>query len=247
MHPEQKLFPNTILIAAFLMITINSRSGLIEPKNPQEQISYVKVFNDQNNGRVLLNAPIVSQKPELYNGCEICSLAMLLQYSGIKTGKMTLAAKIKKDMTPLVLDKKGRIVGWGNPDDGFVGDITGRKRGYGAHTRPVIELLEKYLPGRSSNLTGQPFEKILRSIDSKRPVILWVTINFKPAHNFKCWKKNGKTVRVTFNEHAVLLVGYDRDYCYINNPYNGVKNQKVNKEVLAEVWKSMGGMAVSYR
>lgn len=247
MNPKLKLLPFTIIIAVSLEIIAQSGLSIIEIQSPNQQVVYIKAFKEQKNSKVILDAPITPQKPELYNGCEICSLTMLLKYAGIRVDKMTLTKKIKKDKTELVLDKKRNIVKWGNPNDGFVGDITGRRMGYGVHLRPVIELLEKYLPGKSVNLTGQPFDRILRSIDRKRPVIIWATIDFTPPKNFKLWKKNNKTVKVTFKEHAVLLVGYDEDYCYINNPYNGMKNQKIRKEKSIISWRSMGSMAISYR
>lgn len=226
---------------------MDGRLSYIEIQSQQEHAVYIKTSYQQKKQKVLLNAPIISQKPELYNGCEVCSLVMLLQYSGIKVDKMTLARKITKDKTPIVLDKRGHITMWGDPNVGFVGDITGKAMGYGVHVSPMIELLERYLPGRSVNLTSQSFDKILNSIDKKRPVIMWVTVDFAPSNNFICWRKNGRTVKVTFKEHAVLLVGYDQNYCYINNPYNGMKNQKIKREIFIRNWTSMGRMAISYR
>lgn len=60
------------------------------------------------------------------------------------------------------------------------------------------------------------------------------------------WKGNGGNVRATFDEHAVLLVGYNKKYCYVNNPYTGEKNQKINRETLKKIWEIMGNMAISY-
>ena len=52
---------------------------------------------------------------------------------------------------------------------------------------------------------------------------------------------------ITFNEHAVLLTGYDKTHGYIHNPLTGEKYQVINKEQLIKVWNEMGNMAVSYR
>jgi uncharacterized protein YvpB len=223
------------------------------PQEPQSQNNgdyQMKQQSSQSqNGSetVILDAPIISQKPELLDGCEVSSLAMLLQYAGVNVDKMTLAKKVKKDTTPIVKDKKGDIKIWGNPHEGFVGDITGKRDGFAVYHKPLLELLEQYLPGRGVDLTGQPFEELLRSIDNKKPVVVWSTIDFKLPDSYEEWKNNGEEVKATFDEHAVLLVGYDHDSCYVNNPYTGKKNQQVKKEDFIKSWNSIGSQAISYK
>lgn len=201
----------------------------------------------ENGEKILLDVPIISQKPELKSGCEVTSLAMLLKYAGIEVDKMTLAQKIKKDDTPLVHDESGNIKKWGDPNDGFVGDITGKDEGFGVYPNPMIELMEQYMPGRAVNLTNQPFESLLESVHKRRPVIVWLTIDFKPPKKYEEWEINGNMIKATLDEHAVLLVGYDKNYCYINNPFNGMKNQEIDKETFIKIWDIMGDMAISYK
>jgi len=193
-----------------------------------------------------LQVPIISQNPELKNGCEVTSLAMLLQYSGIEVDKMTLAEQIKKDTTPLERNDDGTIKSWGDPEVGFVGDITGKEEGFGVYTGPMLELLELYMPDKGLDLSHQSFERLLQSIDNEKPVIIWVTADFDKPDSYVEWEKNGKNIKATFDEHAVLLVGYNKKYCYINNPYTGEKNQKISRKTLEEIWGIMGNMAISY-
>lgn len=250
MPSSTKLYILTAVLLIYIAFTGCSnerRANPLQAEDNKEQNTGGQIPQTKINEEVLLDAPIISQKPELKCGCEVTSLAMLLQYGGVKVDKMTLAHQIKKDGTPLVLDKNGGIEEWGNPNDGFVGDITGKDRGFAVYSKPLIELMEKHLPGRAVNLTNQPFESLLEFISQKRPVVVWVTTNFRNPQKYEEWQKNGTKIKAALNEHAVLLVGYDRNYCYVNNPLNGMKNQKVNKEAFKKVWETMGRMAVSYK
>lgn len=125
-----------------------------------------------------LQVPIVSQNPELKNGCEVTCLAMLLQYAGVQVDKMTLAEQIKKDTTPLERNEDRTIKSWGDPEVGFVGDITGKEVGFGVYTGPMLELLGLYMPEKGLDLSHQSFEMLLQSIGQGKPVIMWVTIGF---------------------------------------------------------------------
>src|SRR4051794_36443222 len=93
----------------------------------------------------ILDVPIISQLPELPRGCEVTSLAMLLQFKGIEIDKMELAKRIRKDTTPYQV-KEGKVY-FGHPNEGFVGDMYNLDEpGFGVYHKPIMELAEKFLP-----------------------------------------------------------------------------------------------------
>ncbi|MNJ01113.1 hypothetical protein D3C73_1606400 [compost metagenome] len=47
-------------------------------------------------------------------------------------------------------------------------------------------------------------------------------------------------------EHAVLLVGYDDQYVYVNDPWTGKKQFAVDRQQFLETWDVMGRQALSY-
>lgn len=198
---------------------------------------------------VLLDAPAVSQMPELYNGCEVTSLSMLFQYNGIQLDKLKLADRIVKDPAPIVKNAKGGIESWGNPQKGFVGDIRGYRMGFGVYHKPILKLIEDIKPGHGLNLTGKPFDELLHQVEQGRPVLVWTTTSLKPIAEsaWITWKTADGPVRTTLNEHVVLLVGYDADYFYVNDPMDGVKSKKVAREPFIKTWEQMGKQALTIK
>lgn len=212
-------------------------------KNSDDQISYVKIKE-----KVLLDAPIIKQFPELPRGCEVTSLAMLLQYNGIETNKMDLAAKITKDPIPLRREN-GRIY-WGNPNNGFIGDMYSYSNpGYGVYHQPIKALAEQFLPGQIIDLTGREFVELKTYLSLDIPI--WVIINttFKklPENAFETWETPDGEVKVTYKEHSVLITGYDEKKIYFNDPLTGIKNRSVSTDDFIEAWKQMGSQAITYQ
>jgi uncharacterized protein YvpB len=224
-------------------VTSKSQNISLKDKDKQDQKD---LSSSKIKEKVLLDAPIISQHPELKNGCEVTSLAMLLNYAGIEADKIKLAEEVKKDDTPLTHDEDGNIEQWGNPNDGFVGDITGEEDGFGVYDKPIADLLDKYMPQRAINLSNQSFNELIKSVNDGKPVIVWITISYEKPKDYKKWKKGDQIIKATFDEHAVLLVGYDHKYCYINDPSSGEKNAKIKKSTFKKLWNKMGKMAVSY-
>lgn len=246
------------LFTIFAMIAI---SVLLVNKKDFQSIVYAKEVATQNTRKallsikeetdllkesVLLDAPIVNQLPELPRGCEVTSLTMLLQYANVDVDKMTLADQIKKDTTPYVR-KNGKIY-YGNPNDGFIGDMYSLNGpGLGVYHKPIASLAEKYLPGSIIDFTGSSFEEIKKHLSNDRPV--WVITNstFKklPDSEFRTWHTPSGTVKITYSEHSVLITGYDETHIYFNDPLTGEKNKKAPIKDFEESWVQMGSQAIT--
>jgi len=213
--------------------SLNNSREHSEPSKPSKQ-------------KVVLDVPLIKQNPELKYGCEVTSLAMVLQYAGVPVNKMTLAKEIKKDSDPIVRTNSGNIVSWGDPADGFVGDITGKKKGYAVYDEPITDLLEKYMPERAINLTGHPFDELLKYVENKHPVVVWTTGNYRLPDRWESWKHGAETIKTPLDLHAVVLVGFDNNHVYINDPLWGKKAHKVDKKQFIASWIALNKRAVSY-
>ena len=191
-----------------------------------------------------LNVPLISQLPELKNGCEVTSLTMLLRYKGINVTKMGLASQVKKDPTHYRVS--GSTIYWGNPNTGFVGDITGRSIGYSVYHGPVYQLANRYT--NAIDLTGKSFDVILQQLSRGKPV--WVistsTFNTVPSSQWKTIQTPTGPIRMTFHEHSVLLTGYDQNYVYFNDPLANIKNRRVSRTAFIRGWEQFGRQAITY-
>jgi uncharacterized protein YvpB len=200
---------------------------------------------EQPKSSALLSAPAIKQYPELPTGCEVTSLTMLLQFAGIHKEKTELAGEMKKDETPIRLDKDGNILYWGNPNVGFVGDVTGKSRGFGIYHGALFPLLQKYVP-TAVDLTGSGFDALLKQVAAGVPVVAWTTSDFTVPDHWVVWNTPTGPFQTTFAEHAVLLVGYNEASVFVNDPITGKQNVQIDRAQFIASWEAMGKQALSY-
>ncbi|MDB5084531.1 MAG: hypothetical protein JWN30_1417 [Bacilli bacterium] len=186
------------------------------------------------------------QEPELLYGCEVTSVSMLLDAAGHPVDKMELADQVPKDPTAEVKADDGTILSWGDPDTGFVGDITGDNDGYGVNHGPIVKLVNQYLPGKALDLTGSPFNKILDQVASGKPVVVWTTVDFTPTDVWVSWQGPNGPVNITYNEHAALLVGFNDGEVFVNDPLDDTAAKAVDRESFMQSWEQLGEQAVSF-
>ncbi|WP_319922087.1 C39 family peptidase [Neobacillus dielmonensis] len=197
------------------------------------------------NGKFVINdVPLVQQLPELSRGCEVTSLTMMLQYAGVSVDKLTLA----KEITSVPFRYQSGLKG--NPNEGFVGDIYSfNKSGYGVYHAPIAALAEKYLPGKIVDMTGQDIHSIYKSVEQGNPV--WVITNSRfsklPESEFSTWNTPSGQVKITYREHSVLILGYDNNYVYVNDPLTEDPYKAISRESFEASWAQMGSQAISYK
>ncbi|MCY0889220.1 MAG: C39 family peptidase [Alicyclobacillaceae bacterium] len=196
---------------------------------------------------VLLSVPAQSQLPQLPDGCEMTSLSMMLTAMHHPVSKMWLAAHMPLAKAQLIEGANGLPKYWGDPNVGFVGDVYSSADGYGIYHGPVARFLDSIVPGAAVDLTDKPFSVDLASVAAGRPVMLWTTATFQPTDDWVTWESPQGPIRATFEEHVVLLVGYNATQLFINNPLNGEKAEAVNKSDFLQAWHQLGDQAVTYR
>lgn len=197
---------------------------------------------------VLLDVPLIQQLPELPRGCEVTSLAMLLEDAGVQVDKVTLAKQVKKDPTPF--QRRNGKVYFGNPHNGFVGDMYSLTTpGLGVYHEPIEELAKQYLPNRIVNLTGSDFSELQKYLSNGSPIWIITNSTFQklPESAFHEWNTPSGPIKITYYEHSVVITGYDNDYIYFNDPLAGEKNKKAPKADFLDAWMQIGRQAITYQ
>ncbi|MES5895765.1 MULTISPECIES: C39 family peptidase [Bacillus cereus group] len=199
------------------------------------------LFSEMKESAMITEVPFIRQLPELPRGCEVTSLAMLLQHKGVQVDKMQLASEIHR-----VPFKQNDL--HGNPYEGFVGNIyTKAEPGYGVYNQPIFNLAEKYIPEKVINLTGRDVQDLYKVISSGSPV--WVIINttFKPLaeSSFETWNTSSGKVKITYYEHSVVVIGYDQNFVYVNDPLANNPRKAVPRAEFEKAWEQMGKQAIT--
>lgn len=239
-----------VFLAAFVVLSFTlgniqqEKSGkMSEDDRPLIAVSHAQArhnpFKKQEVKReVLLDVPLFNQmdSPRLYNGCEITSLAMVMNYEGISISKNELANEI--NIVPLRYQNGD----YGNPNEGFVGNMQDGP-GLGVYHEPIFKLAQKHFNDRAENLTGKQFGELLKKVADGSPVWVITTASLTPAASFKNWDTPDGQVKVSFQMHSVAITGYDENYIFVNDPY-GTKNRKVPIDSFISAWELMGSQAV---
>jgi uncharacterized protein YvpB len=191
---------------------------------------------------ILLTVPALQQFPELPRGCEVTSLAMLLNFAGVAVDKLTLADEIPK--VPYFSDGY-----FGNPHQGFVGNMyTYNQPGLGVYHEVIEDLASQYLPGQIDNLTGDHFSSVQKKLNAGKPVwvIVGSTFAFLPEEQWETWITKDGEINITRRMHSVLVTGYDENNVYFNDPFYQDQNQSANFESFVTSWTQFGNQAISY-
>lgn len=183
------------------------------PQKPQQKPDLkpdVKPNEPKTTGKVINKVPYISQLKPVYapNGCEATSLLMGLKGKGYTD----LDLRTFLDRMPKTKS---------NPAKGYVGSPYGneKSRFLTIDPEPLARYGQRY--GNVVNIQGAPIEDIIKEIQNGNTVVIYVTLHWAPAY-YKTLPIDGVPTRRIFNNHVLLLTGYDpvKKAFYIADPYN---------------------------
>lgn len=195
-----------------------------------------------------INVPYISQK-ELYpTGCESVSTVMLLNYLGMD---ISVDAFIENYLECRAFETRdGQLYG-SDPREHFCGSPYSQDD-FGCYAPVIKKALEKAIGDQYEVIdeSGRPTEELLKEyIDQDMPVIYWACIDMREPIVGPEWKllDSGEDFTWISNEHCMLLVGYDEDNYYFNDPYEGHGVVPYPREVVENRHKAQYEMAVGVK
>lgn len=206
-----------------------------------------------------IKVPYIDQTKEWPTGCESVSTVMFLQYLGIDISvKQFVEQYLEK--VPL-FEKNGKLYG-GDPWKVFVGDPAD-EQSMGCYAPVIKKSLErvfkeeasdtgrgKYAEWEPADLTGVSMEMLLREyIDIDIPVVFWASIDLKETYAGPEWivADTGERFEWRSNEHCMLLVGYDEENYYFNDPWHNHGTVGYERTLVEKRHAEQYEMAVSVR
>ena len=184
--------------------------------------------------------PLIHQMPKYPTGCESVSAVMALKYWGESVSV--------DEFIDNHLSKSSKFY-WKNgvyygpdPYENFLGDPRSTQS-YGCMA-PVIEKALIHYFGNSDrvqNTTGTSLEELCKTyVDKNVPVLTWVTIGMLDSYPTDKWTlEDGSTYEWPANEHCMVLIGYDQNNYYFNDPYRGTV-KKYAKWIVEKQYRQLG-------
>jgi hypothetical protein rflaF_03522 len=146
----------------------------------------------------------VLQEPELPTGCEITSLAEVLNYHGFKIDKEELCENF------MPVDYEGVVT----MDQAYIGDPRSSD-GFGCNAPVIVKAAYEYFesvdsPCYAVDLSGTDFRDLFYQICQGRPVIVWSTMHLTESYPTYLWTAgNGEDMTFNYYQHCMAIYGYD--------------------------------------
>lgn len=230
-----------ILSGAFIYLS-NTESSPANSQTTNSSTAEILMADTDLSTNQLLDVPLEEQyggEVAMENGCEITALSMLLNYYGYGTDKNELVELL--DFVPLFEDAGKRI--YGNPHDGFVGNIYEGYEAMGVAVEPIAKVANEVVQDNQKVVANNDtsFDDLVRIFQTGTPVWVITTVDFQvpTEDDFRTWQTTSGEIEVSPLCHAVVITGVDEENVYVNDPY-GYKNRVVDRTDFEEIYQLMG-------
>ena len=198
-------------------------------------------------GYVTIAVPIYRQAMTL--DCETGALRMGLATYGHYYSDSALFAYENPDMRSPIMGANHTVVQWGDPYTNFVGNVWGSDytpTGYGVYYPVIVSIARSH--GMPNVYGGEGFSPrtVYGALSAGHPVEVWIETNWSRPWlgTWTAW--DGRRIRYSYAEHAVILSGVSATQVRVNDPLHGTQYW-VSKWLFETVWRDFDNMAVIYQ
>lgn len=173
----------------------------------------------------LIRAPYIDQTERWVYGCESIAAVMLLQYLGLDVQPDEF---IEQYLPRAMSTEMGGVMYARDPARYYINDPRDRT-GWGCYAPCIRAALENAFAARGAaetfaalDETGLTAARLCEKyIDRGMPVVFWATLDLQPSGGYDFWTlPDGRQFAWKGNEHCLLLVGYDKDSYWFNDPWH---------------------------
>lgn len=190
--------------------------------------------------------PVRLYRQELQYECNLTATRMVLDYYQVGRSQSEILAQLPRDTTPFNAEQNI----WGNPHSSFVGDVSGKTRGYGVYWEPLAAYLEGQLGRTVEARTGWTRAQVLAEVQAGRPVVLWWQNGVDTPTDTSWQTSSGETVKTVNGMHSEVLIGWygeidSPQYLLVNDPWRGRRLLTVAE--FDALWKILDNAALVVR
>ncbi|MDR1713351.1 MAG: C39 family peptidase [Coriobacteriales bacterium] len=191
----------------------------------------------------LLDVPFIAQLPQWPSGCESVAAVMALDYAGVDISVADFVGNyLPRGNAPYYSGDRLLSV---NPIKAFPGDPASAD-GWYIFALPMSEALSKLHSGVYYSTGGTLDDLCRQRVAHGEPVLVWITSNLsRPYLQLTVYDEDEPDTELQFigNAHCVVLVGYDAEYFYVNDPLSG-KAVAYPRETAELAFQWMGAQAI---
>jgi len=223
--------------------TAESSETIITEKTESPYIQNVKEM--ENNGKLIAGVPHYSQKNSFLTACETLAAVSALQYYGIDIMPEEFIEKYLPIADYPRWDETDGELHGEDPHAYFLGDPMAIDA-YGCYNGAIVEGVNQIHENLAYALDGETLESLCETyIDNGHPVILWATMNMDATYEGNSWiLPDGSRFTFICPEHALVLIGYDKENYYFSDSLQDEDVYSYSKETVETAYRAMGGMAV---
>lgn len=230
-----------LISAVFVLLERDKKFDNIQI-NTKKENNFITTQQETSNMKKI-EVPTICQYPELPTGCESVAAAMVLQYYGENIVAEDFASGWLR-CSENFYTANNQLYG-PDPNEVFAGNPFS-ENAYGCYATAIVKAVnENSAVCKAKKIMNKTVAQLCEEyIKNDKPILIWATMGMKESKSGKSWYlQNGERFTWIAGEHCLVLVGYDEEYYFLNDPQSG-STVAFQKNIVEKRFKELGMQAV---